>query len=55
MNKIIKEVPVCKIYKKKNLKSNEYWSPNPFEKIDKKNDSDLKDEKINTNLVKKEK
>ena len=55
MDKNIKEVPLCKIYKKKNLKPNEYWSPNPFEKMDKKDDSELNGEKIKTNLDKREK
>ena len=48
MVKLIKEVPQCKHHKKKKLKPNEFWSPNPFEMYKKKDDSDKKKEKVKT-------
>ena len=32
----IKEQPICSRYKRKHLKPNEYWSPNPMEMPTKK-------------------
>ena len=48
MDKLIKEVPQCKHHKKKKLKPNEFWSPNPFEMHKKTDDSDSKEEKVKT-------
>ena len=48
MEKFIKEVPQCKHHKKKNLKPNEYWSPNPFEMYKQTVDSESKEEKFKT-------
>ncbi|RTZ83484.1 MAG: hypothetical protein DSY94_08190 [SAR324 cluster bacterium] len=45
MDKLIKEVPQCKHHKKKKLKPNEFWSPNPFEMYKKTDDSDSKEER----------
>ena len=44
MVKLIKEVPQCKHHKKKKLKPNEFWSPNPFEMYKKIDDPDKKKE-----------
>ena len=41
---MIKEVPQCKHHKKKKLKQNEFWTPNPFEMYKKTDDSDSKEE-----------
>ena len=48
MEKLIKEVPQCKHHKKKKLKPNEFWSPNPFEMYKQTDDSDSKEEKVET-------
>ena len=48
MEKLIKEVPQCKHHKKKKLKPNEFWSPNPFEMYKQTDDSDSKEEKVKT-------
>jgi len=48
MEKFIKEVPQCKHHKKKKLKPNEYWSPNPFEMYKQTADSGSKEEKFKT-------
>ena len=48
MEKLIKEVPQCKHHKKKKLKPNEFWSPNPFEMCKQTDDSDSKEEKVKT-------
>ena len=44
MVKLIKVVPQCKHHKKKKLKPNEFWSPNPFE-IYKRTDDPIKRKK----------
>ena len=46
MEKLIKEVCQCNNHKKKKLKPNEFWSPNPFEMYKKIDDSDKKKEKV---------
>ena len=48
METLIKEVPQCKHHKKKKLKPNEYWSPNPFEMYKNPNNYDSKEEKVKT-------
>lgn len=48
METLIKEVPQCKHHKKKKLKPNEFWSPNPFEMYKQTDDSDSKEEKVKT-------
>ena len=48
MEKLIKEVPQCKHHKKKKLKPNEFWSPNPFEMYKQTDDSYSKEEKVKT-------
>ena len=56
MVKLIKEVPQCKHHKKKKLKPNEFWSPNPFEIYKIKKDSDKKKQRfdqLKINLVSK--
>ena len=52
MEKLIKEVPQCKHHKKKKLKPNEFWSPNPFEMYKQTDDSDSKEEKVKTTPTK---
>ena len=48
MVKSIKKVPQCKHHKKKKLKPNEFWSPNPFEIYKKSDDPDKKKEYVKT-------
>ncbi len=48
MEKLIKEVPQYKHHKKKKLKPNDFWSPNPFEKYKQTVDFDSKEEKVET-------
>ena len=48
MVKLIKEVPQCKHHKKKKLKPNEFWSPNPFEMYKQSDDPASKEEKLKT-------
>ena len=49
MEKLIKEVPQCKHHKKKKLKPNEFWSPNPFEMYKQSDDPNSNEEKVKTN------
>ena len=52
MEKLIKEVPQCKHHKKKKLKPNEFWSPNPFEMYKHSVDSNSKEKKVKTTPTK---
>ena len=47
----IKKVPQCKHHKKKKLKSNEFWSPNPFEMYKKTDESYKKQEHVKTTFI----
>ena len=49
MEKLITEVPQCKHHKKKKLKPNEFWSPNPFEMYKQSDEPNLKEEKVKNN------
>ena len=48
MVKSIKKVPQCKHHKKKKLKPNEFWSPNPFEIYKITDDSYKEEEHVKT-------
>ena len=49
MEKLIIEVPQCKHHKKKKLKPNEFWSPNPFEIYKKSDDPNPEEDTVKTN------
>ena len=49
MEKLIKEVCQCNNHKKKKLKPNEFWSPNPFEMYKQSDDPNSKEETVITN------